>query len=121
MHKLSVETLYHYSCPSCKKWWSIGDIKLDKAYCPHCGLFADTFTSGDTKMNRYVVMVIFSDGERIFEEVFAESAVSAILYKLPINPDFINPDVLDSGVYSVISRILDDNPDIFDLGILEIK
>lgn len=36
----SVETLYHFSCGECKKWWSIGDhqMNIGKALtCPHCG------------------------------------------------------------------------------------
>lgn len=36
----SVEHLSHFWCPSCKKWWSIGDAPADKQewYCPWCGI-----------------------------------------------------------------------------------
>lgn len=35
----SVESLSHFQCESCDKWWSIGDAPLDKKswYCPWCG------------------------------------------------------------------------------------
>ncbi len=48
-HKYSKETLYHFNCGKCKKWWSIADHHLfynntpknkemvPKAItCPHC-------------------------------------------------------------------------------------
>lgn len=41
----SVETLVHFNCPACQKWWSIGDPDRDKTrwFCPWCGtrLFID--------------------------------------------------------------------------------
>lgn len=35
----SIESLSHFWCKSCKKWWSIGDAPLDKHdwFCPWCG------------------------------------------------------------------------------------
>ena len=39
-HKYSVETLYHFSCGSCKSWWSIGDFNITRfksLTCPYCG------------------------------------------------------------------------------------
>jgi rRNA maturation endonuclease Nob1 len=37
-HQVSQETIYHFSCHNCNKWWSIGDWdKTDKIICPHCG------------------------------------------------------------------------------------
>lgn len=39
----SIETLFHFKCGSCLKWWSIGDPKktgwnTKKAlFCPLCG------------------------------------------------------------------------------------
>lgn len=37
-HKYSIETLYHFRCTDCDKWWSIGDFKPCKhLICPHCG------------------------------------------------------------------------------------
>lgn len=36
----SIETLYHFECHACDKWWSIGDypmIEIDQIICPHCG------------------------------------------------------------------------------------
>lgn len=37
-HEVSVETLHHFSCGSCGKWWSIGDwVKQDTITCPSCG------------------------------------------------------------------------------------
>lgn len=38
--KVSLENLYHFSCDSCKNWWSIGDYvwgKQTHMWCPHCG------------------------------------------------------------------------------------
>jgi hypothetical protein len=38
----SKETLYHFSCHACGKWFSIGDYdpggSVVKGYCPHCGM-----------------------------------------------------------------------------------
>jgi PHP family Zn ribbon phosphoesterase len=38
-HSRSVETLHHFSCGKCKKWWSIGDAPKEKTewFCPWCG------------------------------------------------------------------------------------
>lgn len=38
-NKISKETLYHFSCKECHKWWSIGDAPEDKKdwFCPWCG------------------------------------------------------------------------------------
>jgi hypothetical protein len=35
----SLESLSHFWCASCKKWWSIGDAPLSKKewFCPWCG------------------------------------------------------------------------------------
>ena len=36
----TIETLYHFSCEKCKKWWSIGDpfwASYKTMTCPHCG------------------------------------------------------------------------------------
>jgi len=37
--KRSVETLHHFMCSSCNKWWSIGDAPESKKdwFCPWCG------------------------------------------------------------------------------------
>jgi phage FluMu protein Com len=41
VHKLSIETLHHFSCHKCKKWWSIADWQPVKTiFCPHCGVLA---------------------------------------------------------------------------------
>ena len=63
----SIEILYHFTCPSCKLWWSIAmgnfDNDLDhlyadlginsrKFYCPWCG-----------KQSEYNVENIEDDGE----------------------------------------------------------
>ncbi len=42
MIKYSIETLYHFHCEVCTKWWSIGDHQIDPYHplemtCPHCG------------------------------------------------------------------------------------
>jgi C4-type Zn-finger protein len=49
-HKYSKETLYHFNCGKCNKWWSIADYHLfsnnvpkseqivpNLIICPHCG------------------------------------------------------------------------------------
>jgi hypothetical protein len=35
----SVETLYHFRCGMCARWWTIGDWARDINHmnCPHCG------------------------------------------------------------------------------------
>ncbi len=35
----SIETLTHFNCPHCTKWWSIGDPDVEKTawFCPWCG------------------------------------------------------------------------------------
>ena len=38
--RYSMESLYHFSCGACRKWWSVGDaIKVESTlhHCPHCG------------------------------------------------------------------------------------
>lgn len=42
-HTYSVETLYHYCCCFCSRWWSIADIvpTSEKMCCPHCGVCED--------------------------------------------------------------------------------
>jgi transcription elongation factor Elf1 len=36
----SIETLIHFNCRACSKWWSVGDADRSKTewYCPWCGL-----------------------------------------------------------------------------------
>lgn len=37
-HLYSIETIYHFRCCICNKWWSIADYCLvDYMICPHCG------------------------------------------------------------------------------------
>lgn len=35
----SVESLNHFRCQECDKWWSVGDAPVEKEdwYCPWCG------------------------------------------------------------------------------------
>lgn len=37
--KFTTEKLTHFSCPSCKKWWTVGDAPKKKKewHCPWCG------------------------------------------------------------------------------------
>lgn len=38
--KVAIESLYHFNCGICKKWWTIGDAHLNTSnlwYCPWCG------------------------------------------------------------------------------------
>jgi hypothetical protein len=38
--KVSLESLYHFNCDRCRKWWSCADIKPvigAEMHCPHCG------------------------------------------------------------------------------------
>ena len=44
IHTYSTETLWHFNCGHCKKWWSIGDHQIsgvrvhgETLTCPHCG------------------------------------------------------------------------------------
>jgi DNA-directed RNA polymerase subunit RPC12/RpoP len=42
MIRYSIETLWHFGCGICGKWWSIGDHQMTKPSdgltCPHCGV-----------------------------------------------------------------------------------
>jgi DNA-directed RNA polymerase subunit RPC12/RpoP len=40
---VSNETISHFSCGECKKWWTIGDADKSKSYwfCPWCGTKQD--------------------------------------------------------------------------------
>ena len=36
-HRYSIETLHHYQCAVCTRWWSVGDPKrASMMACPHC-------------------------------------------------------------------------------------
>lgn len=39
-HTYSTETLFHFNCGICKKWWSVADFDASKKplriTCPHC-------------------------------------------------------------------------------------
>jgi DNA-directed RNA polymerase subunit RPC12/RpoP len=40
-HTYAVETLYHFKCSKCEKWWSISNwTPKDAINCPECGLKA---------------------------------------------------------------------------------
>jgi len=44
--KVYIETLNHFRCFFCKKWWSIGDPdaaekKVNGWYCPWCGKYQE--------------------------------------------------------------------------------
>lgn len=39
-HKYSIETLFHFTCSSCKNWWSYASEEHhapSHMFCPHCG------------------------------------------------------------------------------------
>lgn len=42
-HNYTTETLYHYKCCICKRWWSVGDHQNpnEAQGCPHCGAWAE--------------------------------------------------------------------------------
>ena len=62
-HKYSKETLYHFNCGKCDKWWSIADYHLlsnnvpkkeemvpNYIICPHCGYKGELIeVKNDTK------------------------------------------------------------------------
>jgi hypothetical protein len=38
IRNVSIERLYHFNCPDCQGWWTIGDLpKIEKMFCPYCG------------------------------------------------------------------------------------
>ena len=44
-HRFDIEWIYHFTCSSCKNWWSYasGEVGLplymqQNLTCPHCGL-----------------------------------------------------------------------------------
>ncbi len=38
-NKRSAETIAHFACAKCRKWWTIGDAPTQKKiwHCPWCG------------------------------------------------------------------------------------
>jgi len=39
-HRYSIETIHHFRCVECDKWWSIADFKRELRhliFCPRCG------------------------------------------------------------------------------------
>ncbi len=42
MIRYSTETLYHFNCDECGRWWSVGDHQIsvgcETMTCPHCGI-----------------------------------------------------------------------------------
>ena len=43
-HSYSKETILHFTCESCKNWWSYAtteDYVPKKVHCSHCGLKSD--------------------------------------------------------------------------------
>lgn len=45
----SIEILIHFRCPTCQKWWSIGDPSPQPTiHCPHCGEVLDSSTVQNT-------------------------------------------------------------------------
>ncbi len=62
----SIEKLFHFQCPVCEKWWTIGDAEPGRNYtCPWCGkLSADTIsktTTGPDGLLRLSHMMDFID------------------------------------------------------------
>jgi len=49
--RITSEIIWHFTCDSCKNWWSISSMdgwKPKKLYCPHCGHKHD-YIKNDTK------------------------------------------------------------------------
>lgn len=54
--KVFVEKIYHFTCTSCRKWWSIADGKFkvrDVVYCPFCrtGHTVTSFEEGEEQLD----------------------------------------------------------------------
>lgn len=46
-HTVSVETIAHYCCGACGRWWSIADAGVaSRMTCPHCGVVAEVRVEG---------------------------------------------------------------------------
>ena len=49
--KYSLELIYHFSCGSCNKWWSIADLssngEIKTMFCPHCGTVHHKFEEAE--------------------------------------------------------------------------
>lgn len=64
INKYFVETLHHFTCPSCKGWWSIAmeENSRNNWFCPHCGEEHDYSIAinhellHDTEVERYSQM-----------------------------------------------------------------
>lgn len=42
MIRFSIEKLWHFKCPKCGGWFTIGDYQGKSGlYCPHCGYFSE--------------------------------------------------------------------------------
>ena len=64
--RITSETIWHFTCDTCKNWWSISSMdgwKPKKLFCPHCGHqhsythevmvaeFTDTLTKNLSQLN----------------------------------------------------------------------
>ena len=39
MIEIHKETLYHFTCTSCSRWWSVADyLPREGLTCPHCAI-----------------------------------------------------------------------------------
>jgi DNA-directed RNA polymerase subunit RPC12/RpoP len=37
--EFSIETLYHFRCTNCLRWWSVGDFQVQQQLtCPFCSM-----------------------------------------------------------------------------------
>lgn len=46
-HTVSVETIAHYRCGTCNRWWSVANYGVARRMtCPHCGTDADVRVNG---------------------------------------------------------------------------
>jgi hypothetical protein len=36
--EVHTETLFHFNCCECERWWTVGDFKMDQqVFCVYCG------------------------------------------------------------------------------------
>lgn len=52
MIRYCIETLYHFNCELCKKWFSVGGKTPEQFMtCPHCGERQETIYNGNGHNN----------------------------------------------------------------------
>ena len=70
MIRYSIETLWHFSCEACGKWWSIGDHQAhdkQELTCLHCGTKGELAPAEPLETTEPIQAKVDEDGWIIWE------------------------------------------------------